>query len=66
LEKVTASITGRDILQNRLPAGTSLITHFTLGAYVTGNHETYLFNDEASLRTGVLRPDYVLYDPKSR
>jgi len=58
---------GWDILSNRMRPGSSVITIFTLASYVTGAHETYLFfQDESAFRAGVLRPDYVFYDLKSR
>jgi Predicted membrane protein (DUF2079) len=58
---------GWEILSNRLRPERSVMTIFTLGAYVTGAHETYLFfQDESRFRTGELRPDYVFYDLKSR
>jgi len=58
---------GWDILSNRMRPGSSVITIFTLGSYVTGAHDTYLFfQDESAFRAGVLRPDYVFYDLKSR
>jgi hypothetical protein len=58
---------GWDIFTNRIPGGRSVITQFTLGAYVAPSHPTYLFfKDGDDFQSGGLQPDYVLYDLKSR
>jgi hypothetical protein len=56
---------GWEILSQRLPRGTSVLTQFTLAAYVAEGRETFLFEEhEARFRVGTLLPDYVLYDLK--